>query len=310
MCFLSFFCLSSLLFVVSSSFQLLYRYYRRAADNPDRPHPKAACRTAAMLYSGTYKGSDVSTSFANETIRDKTQRLASALEYYKKASRLGDGEAENALGIMIEELGDVTYGENGERDDDARDSEMNGRSGSLNGPPRFLGRDPVSAGLWYRRAAFNGNPYALLNLARLYTEGKGVEKNDSYAAKLLRQAASAGVIQAEIELKQLERSMVRGSEEPLVNFQSPPRYVTTPGTVEEAAQLSPQFIASSSTPPRTRSSREERGESARERKETDAAASESNGGVNNEGVKIPSSPFTQAAENRLQKLQALLNQGS
>jgi hypothetical protein len=254
-----------------------------------------------MLYSGTYKGSDVSTSFANETIRDKTQRLASALEYYKKASRLGDGEAENALGIMIEELGDVTYGETGERDNDARDSEMNGRSGSLNGPPRFLGRDPVSAGLWYRRAAFNGNPYALLNLARLYTEGKGVEKNDSYAAKLLRQAASAGVIQAEIELKQLERSMVRGSEEP-------PRYVTTPGTVEEAAQLSPEFIASSSPP--TRSRREERGEIARERKETDAAASESNGGANNEAVKITSSPFTQAAENRLQKLQALLNQGS
>ena len=250
-----------------------------------------------MLYSGSYRGSSAGAESlsANETSREKTKRLASALNYYKTAAKLGDAEAENALGIMIEELGDVTYGQDTKTPDDGDGNYQH------EGEPIFLGRDPTGAGLWYRRAAFNGNPYALLNLARLYTEGKGVEKNDSYAAKLLRQAASAGVIQAEIELKQLERSMVRGSEEP-------PRYVTTPGTVEEAAQLSPEFIASSSPP--TRSRREERGEIARERKETDAAASESNGGANNEAVKITSSPFTQAAENRLQKLQALLNQGS
>ena len=134
------------------------------------------------------------------------------------AAKLGDAEAENSLGIMIEELGDLFYGDNsednnGETKEEATKEEnqtmpgSSSRSGSNNNSsnrgtrePRFLGKDPVGAGLWYRRAAFNGNPYALLNLARLYATGKGVGRDLSYAAKLLRQAGAAGVVQASVEL--------------------------------------------------------------------------------------------------------------
>jgi hypothetical protein len=159
-----------------------------------------------MLYSGSYRGSSAGAESlsANETSREKTKRLASALNYYKTAAKLGDAEAENALGIMIEELGDVTYGQDTKTPDDGDGNYQH------EGEPIFLGRDPTGAGLWYRRAAFNGNPYALLNLARLYSEGKGVERNVSYAAKLLRQASSAGVVQAELELTQLEKTIARG----------------------------------------------------------------------------------------------------
>jgi TPR repeat protein len=69
---------------VERDLQAAYAYYRRAADNPDRPHPKAACRTASMLYSGTHKGETLKT----ETSRDKTARLAMALHYYKKGEWL------------------------------------------------------------------------------------------------------------------------------------------------------------------------------------------------------------------------------
>jgi TPR repeat protein len=137
------------------------------------------------------------------------------------AAKLGDAEAENSLGIMIEELGDLFYGDtsednNGDTKEEATKEEnqtmpgSSSRSGSNHSSnhrgarePRFLGKDPVGAGLWYRRAAFNGNPYALLNLARLYATGKGVGRDLSYAAKLLRQAGAAGVVQASVELVRL-----------------------------------------------------------------------------------------------------------
>ena len=299
---------------VERDLQAAYGYYRRAADNPDRPHPKAACRTAAMLYSGTYRGSDVTVLSMNETSRNKTKRLASALKYYKKAAKLGDAEAENALGIMIEELGDVTYG-NDTKTQDTEDTEHKHGNGDIESSsssfssieePRFLGRDPIGAGLWYRRAAFNGNPYALLNLARLYSEGKGVEQNVSYASKLLQQAAAAGVVQAEIELTQLEKSVARGdvSGSPI---RSPHRFLLDPSKPD----IKVRVITEEEKKNRSRTPSPTRKYQRDSKIDTDTDSTQRSMTTpqrqrNGESKNVIGSPFTEAAEERLEKLKLLL----
>ena len=159
-----------------------------------------------------------------ESSKAKTRRLANAMHYYKKAAKLGSSDAENALGIMIEELGDVVHVRPGVDSDGNDLSDRKTSDGPLkanadpedvfyaDATPRFLGRDPSGAQIWYRRAAFNGNPYALLNLARLYATGKGVEQQQAYACKLLKEAASKGVMQAEIELRLLQKNMFQAAD--------------------------------------------------------------------------------------------------
>lgn len=278
-------------------FTNFFSYYRRAADNPDRPHPKAACRIASMLYSGANKGESI----INETSLDKTKRLASALSYYKKAAKLGDAEAENALGIMIEELGDVSSSNQEEKKEEKGDfsstdsnSDRAGDSSSV----QFLGGDPASAGLWYRRAAFNGNPYALLNLARLYSTGKGVDRNLPYAAKLLRQASAAGVVQADIELAQLEKDMATGEDRPSRN--SPHRLTTS---LDAARPDVPVRVVTEeerkSKSPKRRNGEENYNNNKIKTPERNIAI----GSSNNNNIR---SPFTQKAEASLALLRELL----
>ena len=81
---------------VERDLQAAFSYYKRAADNPARPHARAACRTASMLYSGSAKGSDEMMRVqrgGEESSVAKTRRLADAMHYYKKAAELSDGGA-------------------------------------------------------------------------------------------------------------------------------------------------------------------------------------------------------------------------
>ena len=140
-----------------------FMYYVKAADYPGRPHTRAASRAGAMLYSGS----------------GCRRNFQSAKKYYLKAASKGDADAENALGIMIEEgLGN-------------NDPEMRG-----------IG-DPKKAAVWYRRAGQQGNLYALLNLARLHVRGQGVEKSITFAKHLLDRAADNGLHEARIERARL-----------------------------------------------------------------------------------------------------------
>jgi len=320
---------------VERDLQAAFAYYRRAADNPERPHAGAACRTAAMLYSGSAKGSDEMLRVmrgGEETSTAKTRRLADAMLYYKKAAKLGDSDAENALGIMIEELGDVVHvrlgesggggGSNGDSNGDSKVSDASSSSSSssaeadpedvfyASGAPRFLGRDPSGAQIWYRRAAFNGNAYALLNLARLYATGKGVEQQQAYACKLLQEAASKGVLQAEIELRLLQKSMSRtcDSAEELI-AKSSHRFMLKPKEVSVAA------ITPKDRPRAVQAVRRANGVGT-VAVMTTATPKPSGGGARPAATTPPrqrggggskaESPFTKAAEERLLALKKLL----
>ena len=139
-----------------------FMYYVKAADYPGRPHTRAASRAGAMLYSGS----------------GCRRNFQMAKKYYLKAASKGDADAENALGIMIEDgLGN--------------DPEMKG-----------IG-DPKKAAVWYRRAGQQGNLYALLNLARLHVRGLGVDKSISFAKHLLDRAADNGLHEARLERARL-----------------------------------------------------------------------------------------------------------
>jgi TPR repeat protein len=71
------------------------------------------------------------------------------------------------------------------------DSYLNGEGGSL---------DPVKAVSWMVKAAEAGEPYALLQYARLAAEGIGMERNPSLAEGALRRAADLGFSEAELTL--------------------------------------------------------------------------------------------------------------
>ena len=46
--------------------------------------------------------------------------------------------------------------------------------------------------MWYRRAADLGNAFGMVDLALLYSQGKGVQKDEATAVALNRKAASLG----------------------------------------------------------------------------------------------------------------------
>ncbi len=314
---------------VERDLQAAFAYYRRAADNPERPHAGAACRTAAMLYSGSAKGSDEMLRVmrgGEESSTAKTRRLADAMHYYKKAAKLGSSDAENALGIMIEELGDVVHvrpgsdsGESaadggGKGDSKISDASLSSAATADPGDifhasaePRFLGRDPSGAQIWYRRAAFNGNAYALLNLARLYAAGKGVEQQQAYACKLLQEAASKGVLQAEIELRLLQKSMSRvaDSAEDLI-AQSPHRFMLKPSEVSVASITPKDRPRAVQAARRANAAGTVAMMTTRSGGDGAAATMTTPPRQRRSGESKVSSPFTQAAEERLLALKQLL----
>ena len=57
--------------------------------------------------------------------------------------------------------------------------------------------DPAGAVYWYQKAAKNGSPEALRQVAIAFLTGYGVKKNISTGSKLLKQAASGGDKEAE-----------------------------------------------------------------------------------------------------------------
>ena len=64
----------------------------------------------------------------------------------------------------------------------------------------FASGDYNSARRWYQVAAVLGNAKAQNNLAGLYAEGHGGEKNDALAAKWFERAAEQGVSAAKVNL--------------------------------------------------------------------------------------------------------------
>ena len=58
--------------------------------------------------------------------------------------------------------------------------------------------DKAEAANWYRKAADQGNPLAMLSLARIISKGApGVEKKPELAAKLYEAAARQGEVEAQ-----------------------------------------------------------------------------------------------------------------
>jgi TPR repeat protein len=50
--------------------------------------------------------------------------------------------------------------------------------------------DPGKAAMWYKRAADLGNSYGMMDLALLYSQGKGVQRDDVAAVALNGKAVS------------------------------------------------------------------------------------------------------------------------
>lgn len=87
----------------------------------------------------------------------KTKSMDKALEWAEKAANQGNAAGQNILGIFYETK-----------------------------------KDYKTAVEWFKKAASQGYDKALMRLARLYREGKGVEKNEKEAAKLIEMAANQG----------------------------------------------------------------------------------------------------------------------
>ena len=105
------------------------------------------------------------------------QNLGLAISYYRKAARFEVAEAENCLGLMLED----------------GEGEVEDIEESL---------------YWYNRSAEHGNGDAVYNIARLYDNSvKGaatLEQNPQLALQLYKKAAVMGVIEAEIKAKKIE----------------------------------------------------------------------------------------------------------
>lgn len=63
-----------------------------------------------------------------------------------------------------------------------------------------LPMDKKKAVMWYRKAADQGFPMAIWNLAFMYAKGEGVEQNDKTAFKLFEKAAVKGYADAQFDL--------------------------------------------------------------------------------------------------------------
>jgi hypothetical protein len=106
----------------------------------------------------------------------KARDLATAIEWFRKAARQGDGNAQLTLAGCYED----GYG---------------------------VQKDPTEARKWYekgiesfRQAAMQGDRNAQLSLARCYEDGQGVEKNPTEAQKWHEKAAGQGQDDAQLAL--------------------------------------------------------------------------------------------------------------
>lgn len=104
----------------------------------------------------------------------KSEKNEEAFEYYLKAARQGDAEAQFYLGLCY------NYGDGVEK-------------------------DLSEAVVWFRKAAHQGLAQAQFNLGLCYYNGNGVEKNLSEAVKWFRKAAVQGLAKAQDMLRKLPR---------------------------------------------------------------------------------------------------------
>lgn len=104
----------------------------------------------------------------------KSEKNEEAFEYYLKAARQGDAEAQFYLGLCY------NYGDGVEK-------------------------DLSEAVVWFRKAAHQGLAQAQFNLGLCYYNGNGVEKNLSEAVKWFRKAAVQGLVKAQDMLRKLPR---------------------------------------------------------------------------------------------------------
>jgi TPR repeat protein len=65
--------------------------------------------------------------------------------------------------------------------------------GAFHATGQHLPKDPAAAVHWYERAADAGNPRASVNLAVMYANGEGVERNLERARTLLDDAEYLGL---------------------------------------------------------------------------------------------------------------------
>lgn len=100
----------------------------------------------------------------------KSEKNEEAFEYYLKAARQGDAEAQFYLGLCY------NYGDGVEK-------------------------DLSEAVVWYRKAADQGFADAQYSLGSCYFNGYGVEKDLSEAVKWYRKAANQGFKRAQFALK-------------------------------------------------------------------------------------------------------------
>lgn len=104
----------------------------------------------------------------------KSEKNEEAFEYYLKAARQGDAEAQFYLGLCY------NYGDGVEK-------------------------DLSEAVKWYRKAADQGDALAQYNLGICYDNGYGVEKDLSEAVIWFRKAADQGLAEAQNMLRKLPR---------------------------------------------------------------------------------------------------------
>ena len=104
----------------------------------------------------------------------KSEKNEEAFEYYLKAAKQGDAEAQFYLGLCYH---------NGDG----------------------VEKDLSEAVKWYRKAADQGDALAQYNLGICYDNGYGVEKDLSEAVIWFRKAAVQGVAKAQDMLRKLPR---------------------------------------------------------------------------------------------------------
>lgn len=183
-----------------------FMYYTKAAE---QAHPFALLELGHALFAGRGTKKDTEKAFA----------------FYKQAANANVSEAENSVGIMLEEgvgtIQDIDqaiywYTRAASRVSKTMATSLRNCCIDIGLQSACLSVDvpadiSVSSVLYmlFILLSVQGNADAIFNLALLYEQGKGVEKDMKVAIQKFKEAADLGSVQAKVRL---EQEKIRGAQ--------------------------------------------------------------------------------------------------
>jgi len=137
------------------------------------------------------------------------KNLELAATWYRKSAEQGHSGAMSNFAMRLEDgyRGGSSF--SGRTEDEVlawlrKSAEAGETAGQLNLAVRLVDRGEEEEGMrWFKRAAVQGEPKAMVALGQAYEKGKGVAKDDKFARALYQRAADRGYIPAYIRLGKL-----------------------------------------------------------------------------------------------------------